>query len=132
MNAVEATQTRIDARVDALEHSKNSSSSGSRKGNEQNSVRAVATGFSESSTEEVVKEFLQEVITKHAMEESFEDKQCPAQPMTHAFLKVNTENGRNDILRLTIRQQCTNEQRTQKMDHHKTMGFCELPPQHNL
>ena len=42
-NALEAIQTRIDA----IEHNTNSSSSGSRKENEQNSVRAVATGFAE-------------------------------------------------------------------------------------
>ena len=52
-NAHEAIQTRIDA----TEHNKNSSSSGSRKENEQNSVRAAATGFAESSTEEEVREF---------------------------------------------------------------------------
>ena len=61
-NALESIRTRIDARIDALENSKSSSSSGSRKGNEQNSVRAVATGFTESSTEEEVREILQVVI----------------------------------------------------------------------
>ena len=56
-NALDAMQTRIDA----LQHSKKSSSSGSRKGNESNSARAVATGFTEPSTEEeeVVREILQ-------------------------------------------------------------------------
>ena len=45
MNALEATQTRIDARIDAHENDTSSSSSGGRKENEQNSIRAVATGF---------------------------------------------------------------------------------------
>ena len=43
--ALEAMQTRIDARSDAPENSKSSSSSGRRKGNEQNSIRSVATDF---------------------------------------------------------------------------------------
>ena len=63
-NALEALQTGIDARIDALEHDMNSSSSGSRKGNEQNPVRAEATGFAVSFTEEDVRGFLQEVIEK--------------------------------------------------------------------
>ena len=77
--------------MDAIEHNKNSSSSGSRKENEQNSVRVVATGFAESSTEEEVREFSQQVIKKHAMKESHEETQFPTKPITHAFSQFKTE-----------------------------------------
>ena len=111
-HALEAMQTRIDARIDALENSKSSSSSGCRKRNEHNSVRVVAIGFTESSNEEEVRELLQGMIKKHAMEESLEDTHCPAKPITHAFLQFNTGMDRNGFLRLTSRQQHTIEQWT--------------------
>ena len=50
------------------------------------SVRAVATGFGELSTEEEVRELSQKVIKAHAMEKSHEDTQCPTKPITLAFL----------------------------------------------
>ena len=63
-NALEAMQISIGAIIDVLENSKSSLSSGSRRRNEQNSVRAVATGFTVSSTEEEVRELLQGVIKR--------------------------------------------------------------------
>ena len=90
-NALEAMQTRIHARIDAHKNNNSSSSSRIREGNEQNAVRAVATNFTESSTEEEVREFLQGVIKGHAMEETLEDTHCPAKLITHALLQFQTE-----------------------------------------
>ena len=101
-NALEAMQTRIDARIDAHENNNSSSSSRIREGNEQNSVRAVATNFTESSTEEEVREFLQRVIKGHAMEETLEDTNCSAKLITQRRIETD----------FSERQQCTIEQRT--------------------
>ena len=107
-NTLEAMQTRINA----LERNDGSSSSGSHQGKAQNSVRAVATGFTESSTAEEVRQFFPLVIKEHVMEESLEDTQCPANPNTHSFLPLKTEKDRREFLRLTSRQQYAIEQRT--------------------
>ena len=109
-NALEAMQTGIDARIDVLENSKSSSSSGSRKGNEQNSVRAVASGFTDSSTEEEVRDFLQGVIKNMRWKKAL--KTHVVQPNRHGLLQFKTEKDRNGFLRLTSRQQHSIEQRT--------------------
>ena len=104
-NAVEAMQTRIDA----LENSKISSSS----------------GFTESSTEEEGREFRQEVVKKHAMEESLEDRRCPAKPITHAFLQ-----NRKGSKRISLPIQTRLEPRGKILT--KTTGVCDILPHHNL
>ena len=96
-NILEALQTRIDAR----ECNNSSSSSGGHKRNDQNSVRATATGFTELSLEKEVRDFfLQKVLKAHATDKGFEDFYCPAKPIT-----------RNEFFRLAYIQQYTIDDR---------------------
>ena len=60
---------------------------GNKTQEDQNQRRSVMTGFHDDTTEQEVQDILEETIATIGMSTDQIEIQCPAKPVTHAFLQ---------------------------------------------
>ena len=95
--------------------------------------KAVATGFKEDSDEKEVKAMIEETIKVVGMKEEKYTIDCPATPLTHAFVEFQSERTRDRYVRsANLRQPPTEwkkEQQAMSVEERfqwKRLGYFEI------
>ena len=74
----------------------------SKVNEDQNHGKAVATRFHCDSSEHEVEQLLRETITEIGMSTENAKIDCPAKPITHAFIHFNVNNERNKLRQISV------------------------------
>ena len=128
---------------DIDEKCENRSEEPARSREDQNQGKAVATGFHSETSEAEVEQLLKETITEIGMSTENVRIECPAKPITHAFIHFKNDDEMNKFVRSSnmLRKELKGRKikMTRSMDaeerfHQKRMGYVKycIHTRHNI